>query len=100
MAFKWGLTMMNPPKQNLSAALDLVATMEVFDKYNNIGDDIFQHHIEESAVIFNTERDPTIITICSKGLIPLLVKVSECGLVDDPFLHDEVLCERRSCPEF
>jgi hypothetical protein len=100
MAFKWGLTMMNPPKPNLSAALDLLATMEVFDIYNNIGDDIFQHHIEESAVIFNTERDPILITIRSKGRIPFLVKVSKCGLVDDPLLHDAVLCERRSCPEF
>jgi hypothetical protein len=26
--------------------------------------------------------------------------VSECGLVDDPLLHDAVLCARGSCPEF
>jgi hypothetical protein len=100
MAFKWGVTAMNAPKPNSSAALDLVATMEAFDKYNNLRDDIFQHHVEESAVIFNTERDTLIITIRAKGGIPLLVKVSECGLVDDPFLHDPVLCERGSCPKF
>jgi hypothetical protein len=98
MAFKWGLTVMNAPKPNSSAALDLLATMEAFNKYNNLRDAIFQHHVEESAVIFNTERDPVIITIRAKGGIPLLVKVSECGLVDDHLLHDPVSCERRSCP--
>jgi hypothetical protein len=100
MAFKWGLTVMNAPKPNLSADLDLLATMEAFDKYNNLRDATFQHHGEESAVIFNTERDPILITIRAKVGIPLLVKVSEYGLVDDPLLHDAVLCERGSCPEF
>jgi hypothetical protein len=100
MAFKWGLTMMNALKPNSSADLDLLATMEAFDKNNNLHDAIFQRHVEESAVIFNTERDPVLITIRAKGGIPLLVKVSECGLVDDPLLHGPVLCERRSCPEF
>jgi hypothetical protein len=46
MAFKWGLTVMNAPKPNSSAALDLLATMEAFDKYNNFCDAIFQHHVE------------------------------------------------------
>jgi hypothetical protein len=91
---------MNAPKPNSSTDLDLLATMEAFNKYNNLSDAIFQNHVEESAVIFNTERDPIIITICAKGGIPLLVKVSECGLVDDPLLHAAVLCERGSCPEF
>jgi hypothetical protein len=100
MAFKWGLTVMNAPKPNSSAALDLLATMEAFDKYNNLSDAIFQHHGKESAVIFNTERDPVLITIRAKSGIPLLVKVSECGLIDDPLLHDPVLRERGSCPEF
>jgi hypothetical protein len=100
MAFKWGLAVMNAPKPKLSAALDLLATMEAFDKYKNLRDAIFQHHVEESAVIFNTERDPFLITIRAKSVIPLLVKVSECGLIDDPLLHDPVLCERGSCPEF
>jgi hypothetical protein len=100
MAFKWGLTVMNAPKPNFSAALDLLATMEVFDKYNNLRDDIFQHHKEESAVIFNTERDPVLITMRAKRGITFLVKVSECGLIDDPLLHDPVLCEHGSCPEF
>jgi hypothetical protein len=61
---------------------------------------LFQHHVEESTVIFNTERDPVLITIRTKSDIPLLVKVSECGLVYDPLLHDPVLCERGSFPEF
>jgi hypothetical protein len=100
MAFKWGLTVMNSPKPNLSAALDLLAMMEDFDKYNNLRDAIFQHHVEEFAMIFNIERDPILITICAKGGITLLVKVYEYGLVDDPLMHDAVLCERRSCPEF
>jgi hypothetical protein len=100
MAFKWGFTVMNAPKPNSSAALDLLATMEAFDKYNNLRDEIFQHHVEESTVIFNTEVDPVLITIRAKGGIPLFVKVSESGLVDDPLLHDPVLCERGSCPEF
>jgi hypothetical protein len=60
---------------------DLLATMEAFDKYNNLCDAIFQHHIEDSAMIFNTERDPVLITIRAKGGILLLVKVSEFGLV-------------------
>jgi hypothetical protein len=34
MAFKWVITMMNAPKPNSSAALDLLATMEAFDKYD------------------------------------------------------------------
>jgi hypothetical protein len=100
MAFKWVLTVINTPKPNSSTALDLLATMEAFDKYNDLHDAIFQHHVEDSAVIFNTERDPIQITIRVKGGIPLLVKVSECGLVDDPFLHDAVVCERGSCPTF
>jgi hypothetical protein len=100
MAFKRGLAMMNDPNPNSSAALDLLAMMEAFDKYNNLCDAIFTHHVEEFAVIFNTERDPILITICAKGGIPLLVKVSDCGLVFDPLLHDAVLCERGSCPEF
>jgi hypothetical protein len=100
MAFKWGLTVINAPKPNSSAALDLLATMEAFDKYNTLCDAIFQHRVEESAVIFNTERDPVLITIRTKSGIPLLVKISERGLVDDPLLHDPVLCERGSCPEF
>jgi hypothetical protein len=74
--------------------------MDAFDKYNNLRDAIFQHHVEESAMNFNTQRNPIIITIRAKGGIPLLVKVSECGLVYDPLLHDAVLCERGSCPEF
>jgi hypothetical protein len=100
MAFKWELTVMNAPKPNSSATLDLLATMEAFDKNNNLRDAIFQHHVEESAVIFNTERDPVLITIRAEGGIHLLVKVAECGIVDDPLLHDPVLCERGSCPEF
>jgi hypothetical protein len=100
MSFKWGLAVMNAPKPNSSAALDLLATMEAFDKYNNLRDAIFEHHVEESAVIFNTERDPVLIKIRAKSGIPLLVKVSECGLVDDPLLHAPVLRERGSCPEF
>jgi hypothetical protein len=100
MYFKWGLTVMNGPKPNSSAALDLLAMMEDFDKYDNLCDAIFQHHVEESAVIFNTERDPIIITIRSKVGIPLLVKVSECGIIHEPLLHDAVLCERGSWPEF
>jgi hypothetical protein len=100
MAFKWGLTVMNAPKPKSSPALDLLATMEAFDKYNNLRDAIFQHHVEESGVIFNTNRDPVIITIRAEGGIPLRVTVSECVLVDDPLLHDPVFCERKSCPEF
>jgi hypothetical protein len=100
VAFNWGLTVMNAPKPKSSVALDLLATMEAFDKYNNLRDAIFQHHVEDSAVIFNTERDPVLITIRAKGGIPFIVKVSECGLVDGPLLNDEVLCERGSCPEF
>jgi hypothetical protein len=100
MAFKWGLTVMNAPKPNSSAALDLLATMEAFKKYNNLRDAIFQHHVEESAVIFNTECDPVLITIRAKSGIPLFVKVSGCGFIDEPLLHDPVLCERGSCPEF
>jgi hypothetical protein len=98
MAFNWGLTVMNAPKPNY-AALDFLATMEAFNKYNNLHDAIFQHHVEESAVIFNTDRDPIIITIHVTGSIPLLVTVSGCGL-NDPLLHDAVLCEHGSCPEF
>jgi hypothetical protein len=100
MAFKWGLTLMNAPRPNSSAALDLLATMEAFDKYNNLRDAIFQNHVEEPAVVFNTEVDPVLIRIRVKGGIPLLVKVYESGLVDDPLLHYPVLCERGSCPEF
>jgi hypothetical protein len=100
MAFKWGLTVMNASNPNSSTALDLLATMEAFDKYNSLRDAIFQNHVEKSAVIFNTEVDPVLITILAKGSIPLLVKVAESGLVDDPLLHDPVLCERGSCPEF
>jgi hypothetical protein len=51
-------------------------------------------------VIFNTDRNPIIITIRAKGGIPLLIKVYECGLIDEHLLHDAVLCERGSCPEF
>jgi hypothetical protein len=51
-------------------------------------------------VMFNTEVDPVLITIRAKGGNPLIVKVSESRLVDDPLLHDPVLCERGSCPEF
>jgi hypothetical protein len=100
MVFKWELTVTNAPKPNSSAALDLLATMEAFDKYNNLHDAIFQHHVEESALIFNTERDPVLITIRTKSGVPLLVNVFECGLIDDLLLHDPVLCERGSCPEF
>jgi hypothetical protein len=100
MAFKWWLAVMNAPKPNSSAALDLLATMEAFDKYNNLRDAIFQHHVEESAVIFNTESDPALITIRAKSGIPLLVKVSECGLIGNPLMHDPVLCEHGSCPDF
>jgi hypothetical protein len=96
----WGLNVMNVPKPNSSAALDLLAAMEAFDKYSNLRDAIFQHHVEESAVIFNTGVDPVLITIRAKGGIPLIVKVSESGLVDDPLLHDPILCDRGSCPEF
>jgi hypothetical protein len=71
MAFKWVLTVMNAPKPNSSAALDILATMEAFDKYNNLRDAIFQHHVEESA-----DCDPIIITIRAKGGIPLLLEVS------------------------
>jgi hypothetical protein len=92
MAFKWGIDVMNAPKSNSSAALDLLATIEAFNKYNNLRDAIFQHHVEESALIFNIKCDPIIITPRTKGGIPLLVKVSECGLVGDPLLHDTVLC--------
>jgi hypothetical protein len=100
MTFKWGLTVMNAPKANSSAALDLLATMEAFDRYNNLRDAIFQHHAEESAVIFNTECDPILITSRAEGGIPLLVKVTQFGLVDDPLLHDAVFCEGRSCTKF
>jgi hypothetical protein len=99
MAFKWGLVTMNAPQPNSSAALDLVVTMEAFDKYNNLCD-LFQHHVEESAVIFITKFDSILITNRAKGGIPLLVKVSECGPIDDPLLHAAVLCERGSCPKF
>jgi hypothetical protein len=51
-------------------------------------------------VIINTERDPVLITICAKSGVTLFVKLSECGFVVDPLVHDPVLCESRSCPEF
>jgi hypothetical protein len=86
MAFKWGITVVNAPKLNSPVALDLLATMEAFDKYNNLRDAIFQHRVEESALIFNTERDPILITIHAKSGITLLVKVSECGLVSKDLL--------------
>jgi hypothetical protein len=95
MALKWGIAVMNAHKPNASTALDLLATMEAFDKYNNLRDAIFQHPVEESAVIFNTECDPILITIRAKGDIPLIIKVSECGLVDDPFLHDGIVSSRK-----
>jgi hypothetical protein len=100
MAFKWGLTMMNAPNPNSSAAIDLLAKMEAFDKYNNVRDAIFQRHVEESVVTLNTKRDPILITIRAKAGIPLIIKISECGLIDDPLLHDAVLRERGSCHEF
>jgi hypothetical protein len=100
MAFKWGLAVTNALTPNSFADLDLLATMEDFDKYNNLRDAIFQHHVEESAVICNTERDPIVITIRAKGGIPLLFKVYECVLLADPLLYDAVLYERGSCPEF
>jgi hypothetical protein len=100
MAFKWELAVMNFPKPNSSAALDLLATMEAFDKNNNLRDAIFQHHVEDSAMIFNTECDTILITIRAKGGIPLIIKVSECGLIDDPLLYDAVLCERGRYLEF
>jgi hypothetical protein len=74
--------------------------IEAFHKYNNLRDAVFQKHVIESAVLFNTKRDPVLITIRAKRDISLLVKVSECGLVDAPLLHDPVLCERGSCPKF
>jgi hypothetical protein len=46
--------------------------MEAFDKYKKLLHAIFQHYIEESAMIFNNERDPIIITIRAKGGIPFL----------------------------
>jgi hypothetical protein len=98
MAFKWGLSVMNAPKPNSSDPLDLLATMEAFDKYNNLRDAIFQHHVEESAMIINTLVDPVLITIRAKSSTPLLVKVSESGIVDDPLLHDPVLCEGTAVP--
>jgi hypothetical protein len=98
MAFKWGLTVMSSSKPNSSAAMDLLATMEAFDKYNNLRDEIFQHHVEESAVVLNTEVDPVLITICAKSGTPLIVRVSVSGLVDDPLLHDPVLCDREAVP--
>jgi hypothetical protein len=88
--------MKNAPKPKLPAALDLLATMEDCDKYNNLCDAIFQNHVEESTVIFNTKRDPILITIHAKGGSPLLSKVSDCGLFDDHLLHDSVNCERGS----
>jgi hypothetical protein len=100
MAFKWGITVLNSPKPNSSAALNLLVTMEAFDKYNNLRDAIFQYHVEVSAMVFNTDSDPILIKIRAKGGIPLLIKVSEAGLVDDPLLRDAVLCERGRCPEF
>jgi hypothetical protein len=100
MAFKWGLAVVNAPKPNSSTDLDVLATIRAFDKYNNLCDAIFKHQVEESIVIFNTEQDPILITIRAKGGFPLLIKVSECGLVGDPLLHDTVKCELGSCPEF
>jgi high-affinity K+ transport system ATPase subunit B len=100
MDFKWGLSVTNAPKPNSSTALDVLSAMEAFDKYNNLRGAIFQHHVEESAGTFNTKVDPFLITISAKGGTPLVVKVSQSGLVDEPLLHDPVLCEQGSCPEF
>jgi hypothetical protein len=72
--------------------------VEDFHKYKNLRDAIFQHNVEDSVVIFNTEQDPILITICAKGGFHLLIKVSDFGLVDDPLLRDEVKCESGSCP--
>jgi hypothetical protein len=41
MTFKWGLPVMNAPKPKSSAALDYMATMEAFDKYDNLRDAIY-----------------------------------------------------------
>jgi hypothetical protein len=98
MAFKWVITVMNAPKTNSSTALDLLAKMEDFDKYNNLRDAKFQYHVEESVVIYNTEHDPILIKIRAKGGITFLIKVSVCGIVYDPLLHDAVKCEGGSCP--
>jgi hypothetical protein len=100
MAFKLCLTVMNALKPNSSAALDLLATMEAFDKYNNLRDAIFQHHKEESKVVSNNERDPILITIRDRDGHPMLVRVSVSGLTVDPMLIDTVQCEHGRCPDF
>jgi hypothetical protein len=99
MAFKWGLTVMNAPNQTRPP---LWIYWPRWKRSINITTckAILQHHLEESAVIFNTEVDPVLITIRPKGGTSLNVKVYESYLIDDPFLHDPVLCERGSCPEF
>jgi hypothetical protein len=93
MVFQWGTTVMNVPKPDSSAALDVLSAMERFDKYRNFHDTIFQHRVEASIVIFNNKPDPIIIIIRAK-------EASDCDFIDDPLLHDAVKCERGSCPEF
>jgi hypothetical protein len=74
MAFKWCLFVMNAPKPTSSVTLDLLATMEAFEKYNNVYDAIFKHHIDESNnMIFNNEWDPICVTIINKEGHPLLI---------------------------
>jgi hypothetical protein len=45
MVFKLGLAIMNALKPNPSADLDVLAMMEDFNKYYNLPDAIFQHHV-------------------------------------------------------
>jgi hypothetical protein len=68
MVFKWCITVMNALKPKSSAVLDLLATMEAFDKYYNLRDAIFQHHKEESKVVFDKECGSILITISQKRM--------------------------------
>jgi hypothetical protein len=81
MVFKLCIAFINAPKPNSSAALDLLATMDAFDKYNNLSDALFKHHIDESQMIFNYKRDPILVIIRNKDGRPLLVQVSVFDLL-------------------
>ena len=97
MAFKFGITIMNCLQPNLQENLDLIATVEAFDTYNNLKTSIFDHYKAELQWLCQTAngKEPHAMIVFKKNKtseISLVVELFS-GLIETPFEHGVVEVE-------
>jgi hypothetical protein len=89
MSSKFGLTVMNRRDANSPDSLDLCATLDAPDSYNNLRDGIFDHFKDELAFYFSLKNSPKLVIVeCEDIVLCSYTYASVCGAGHQCWNHD------------